>query len=173
MRHALRAVLVLIAVFSLSAQCGLSASAHSSTGRAVARVSAAPMAAASAKTTPKRHKAIRAAYTKEGKPYRYGGNGPNSFDCSGLVVWAYGKYGIKLPRTTGGMLKSSKLVRTSSPRWGDLVFTSSGHVEFYVHKKNGVRWMFGAHKSGTRIGYKKVYYNGGGWPKYYRVKGAG
>jgi cell wall-associated NlpC family hydrolase len=130
--------------------------------------------AAVAAATPKRHKAMRAAKTQKGKPYRYGGESPKSgFDCSGLVQWAYKKAGINLPRTTYSMQKSKKLKRTYKPRWGDIVFTSSGHVELYSHVKKGVRWMYGAHNSGTRVGYKKVYRGASGYPRYFRVVGAG
>ena len=40
------------------------------------------------------------ALAQVGKPYRYGGRGPDSFDCSGLVAYVYGRAGIKLPRST-------------------------------------------------------------------------
>lgn len=129
---------------------------------------------ADAASTPKRHVAMNAAKSRQGMPYSYGAAGPSSFDCSGLVYWAYRKAGITLPRTTGGMLSSSKLQRVSAgnARWGDLVFASSGHVEFYGH--GGSRgWMFGAHHSGTRIGYKRIYSGGSGWPRFYHVRGAG
>lgn len=128
---------------------------------------------ASVSSTPKRHTAMRWAKTQKGDRYCYGGNGPSCWDCSGIVVAAYKKVGITLPRTTYDMIKSSKLSKTSSPRWGDIVFTSSGHVELYSHKEGGVRWMFGAHNSSKPVGYARVYSGASGYPKYFRVKGAG
>ncbi|MFD0572939.1 C40 family peptidase [Kitasatospora gansuensis] len=43
---------------------------------------------------------IAAAEAQIGKPYGWGATGPNSFDCSGLMVWAFDKAGISLPRTS-------------------------------------------------------------------------
>jgi len=123
-----------------------------------------------ASSTPKRITAYKYAKTQQGDRYQYGGNGPNTWDCSGLVKWAYGKVGINLPRTTGDLLRDSRdqLMRTNYPRNGDLVLNDH-HVELYVHYKDGVRWMFGAHHSGTRVGYAKIYSG----LRYYRVRGAG
>ncbi len=45
-------------------------------------------------------KAVQAAESKIGAPYVYGASGPDSFDCSGLVQWAYKQAGISLPRTS-------------------------------------------------------------------------
>src|SRR5690606_15516206 len=42
--------------------------------------------------------ALRAAVSKLGRPYVWGGSGPDSFDCSGLVQWAYGQAGVRMPR---------------------------------------------------------------------------
>lgn len=164
----------LLRVFTLSLAFVLSLSAYAAgeikfdgdTGKVTLQV-----AKASAAATPKRHTAMRFNYAQRGDWYLYGGNGPSRWDCSGLVVASYKKVGITLPRTTGDMLRDRKdqLARTYSPRWGDLVFTSSGHVEMYV--KKGV--MHGAHKSGTRVGYKNIYKGASGYPKYYRVRGAG
>ena len=38
--------------------------------------------------------------SKLGKPYVWGATGPNSFDCSGLMQWAYKKIGVNIPRTS-------------------------------------------------------------------------
>jgi cell wall-associated NlpC family hydrolase len=95
------------------------------------------------------------AETQAGKPYIYGGNGPYGYDCSGLVVAAYARLGIMLPRTTFDMLGSAHLVRVTVPREGDLAFFGSGHVEFYI--RPGV--TYGAQQSGTRIGFHPY----GGW----------
>jgi len=57
-----------------------------------------------------------------GKPYAWGGNGPASFDCSGLTVWAFKSIGISLPRTTYGQVGMGAPVNRSSIQPGDLVF---------------------------------------------------
>lgn len=118
---------------------------------------------------------MRWAKTQAGKWYRYGGSGPSTYDCSGLVMRAYQRVGVNLPRTTGGMLGSSKLVRVSKSnvRWGDLVFFGRGHVELWGHWTNRAKTRgvtFGAHHSGTRISYRSfnsAYYGPTG---FYRVR---
>lgn len=67
-------------------------------------------------------KAIAAAESKKGKPYRWGGTGPNAFDCSGLVQWAYGKAGVKLPRVTHEQWKAGKQITFREAQRGDLLF---------------------------------------------------
>jgi cell wall-associated NlpC family hydrolase len=41
---------------------------------------------------------VRVALDAVGTPYRWGGTADNGFDCSGLVQWAYGQFGVRLPR---------------------------------------------------------------------------
>jgi cell wall-associated NlpC family hydrolase len=96
----------------------------------------------------------RFALRQRGKPYIYGDTGPRGFDCSGLVFAAYHRAGIRLPRTTYGMLSSWRLVRIhkSQARRGDLAFFGSGHVEIF----DGGNWTFGAADSGTRIGFHRM-----------------
>src|SRR6478752_4320666 len=45
--------------------------------------------------------ALQAALTRRGDPYVWGAAGPSTFDCSGLVLWAYAQVGISLPHFTG------------------------------------------------------------------------
>jgi cell wall-associated NlpC family hydrolase len=94
------------------------------------------------------------ALRQRGKPYVWGGTGPRGFDCSGLVYASYRSRGVKLPRTTFGMLRSWHLVRIrkSQARRGDLAFFGSGHVELYDRGS----WTFGAEDSGTRIGFHRM-----------------
>jgi len=110
-------------------------------------------------------KALAWAYLQAGKWYAWGGTGPSTFDCSGLVMTAYEHAGIQLPRTTYQMLASWHLHRTYSPQAGDLAFYGSGHVELYV--RAGV--TFGAHQTGQRIGF--TYYANSSWKPtaFYRV----
>jgi len=50
--------------------------------------------------------ALRAALTQRGKPYVWGTAGPDSYDCSGLVVWAFAQEGISVPHYTGSLWNS-------------------------------------------------------------------
>jgi cell wall-associated NlpC family hydrolase len=43
---------------------------------------------------------VRTALEAIGAPYRWGGTAENGFDCSGLIQYAYGQYGVSLPRTS-------------------------------------------------------------------------
>jgi hypothetical protein len=66
--------------------------------------------------------AIRYALAQLGKPYQWGAEGPNSFDCSGLVQTAYRKAGISLPRVSRSQYGAGKLVPLSALRPSDLLF---------------------------------------------------
>lgn len=78
--------------------------------------------------------ALRKALTRVGDPYVWGAAGPNAFDCSGLVVWAYAQIGISLPHYTGYQWNSGIHVSRSQLEPGDLVFffPDIGHVGIYV-----------------------------------------
>ncbi len=78
--------------------------------------------------------ALSSAMSKLGKPYVYGATGPNAFDCSGLVGWAYKQVGVALPRTSAAQSRVGKPVSKSDLRPGDLVFFYSpvSHVAMYI-----------------------------------------
>ena len=104
---------------------------------------------ASASTRSQRLTALRWAERQAGKWYCFGGTG-GCFDCSGLVMSAYRHAGISLPRTTYGMLASSRLHRIAAAnrKRGDLAFYGSGHVELVT-----AHGTFGAAAPGTRVGW--------------------
>jgi cell wall-associated NlpC family hydrolase len=66
--------------------------------------------------------AVSAARSAIGTPYSYGGSSPGGFDCSGLVVWAFQKAGVSLPRTSFAQFGSGSAVDRSNIQAGDLVF---------------------------------------------------
>lgn len=78
--------------------------------------------------------ALRAAMTKIGRPYVWGAAGPDSFDCSGLTMWAYKQVGINLPHYTGSQWNAGTQVPRAQLQPGDLVFFYSDlhHVGLYV-----------------------------------------
>jgi peptidoglycan DL-endopeptidase CwlO len=78
--------------------------------------------------------ALRWALTRRGDPYVWGAAGPSSFDCSGLVLWAYAKVGISLPHFTGDQWQMGVHVGKNQLEPGDLVFfyPDIGHVGLYI-----------------------------------------
>ena len=77
--------------------------------------------------------ALRAALTRRGYPYVWGG-GPTSFDCSGLVMWAYEQEGIQLDHYTGDQWNEGQHVSRGQLQPGDLVFffADISHVGLYI-----------------------------------------
>lgn len=72
-----------------------------------------------------------------GKPYQWGGIGPNGYDCSGLVYSLYGKLGISLPRVSRSQAEMGTYVKKEELTYGDLVFFARdgkniNHVGIYV-----------------------------------------
>jgi cell wall-associated NlpC family hydrolase len=78
--------------------------------------------------------AIAAAETRLGDPYVWGAAGPTSFDCSGLVQWAYAQVGISLPHYSGSQYDDGIKIPMSDLEPGDLVFFANpgDHVAIYI-----------------------------------------
>ena len=81
---------------------------------------------------PRARRAVRAALSRLGCPYVWGATGPDRFDCSGLVKWAYEQAGIPLHRTTYDQINEGMPVARSQVRPGDLVFPHAGHVQMAI-----------------------------------------
>lgn len=102
--------------------------------------------------------AIAWAQAQLGKPYQWGGNGPGSFDCSGLMVGAWRAAGSSLPRTAQWQYGATKRVAIADLQPGDLVFfghstSSIYHVAMYV----GDGKMIEAPRTGLNIRYSSIY----------------
>jgi len=84
--------------------------------------------------------AIAYARAQIGKPYEWGGTGPDAFDCSGLTMMSYRAAGIDIPRTADQQWFWGPRVSASQVEPGDLVFfvgadgtpTDPGHVGLVI-----------------------------------------
>jgi cell wall-associated NlpC family hydrolase len=79
--------------------------------------------------------ALKFAFAQVGKPYRYGGTGPQSYDCSGLTQAAWMAAGVQLPRTTYAQWSwgAKRRVSLDALQPGDLLFSKGlGHMGMYA-----------------------------------------
>jgi len=78
--------------------------------------------------------AVAAAESRVGDWYQWGAAGPTTFDCSGLVMWAYAQAGISLPHFSGAQYADTTHIPMSDLEPGDLVFPADPgeHVAMYV-----------------------------------------
>jgi peptidoglycan DL-endopeptidase CwlO len=78
-------------------------------------------------------RALRAALTRQGAPYIWGAEGPNTFDCSGLVMWSYRQAGVSLPRVAFDQARVGTPV-VSGLLPGDLIalYSPVSHIGIYV-----------------------------------------
>ncbi|MGC3861774.1 NlpC/P60 family protein [Micromonospora chersina] len=77
--------------------------------------------------------AVRYAYGAIGKPYVWGADGPDGYDCSGLTLAAWRAAGKSLPHNAAMQWDATSRISRSSLQPGDLVFYSGlGHVALYV-----------------------------------------
>jgi len=118
-------------VVSASMPPGNSAAGCATTAGDVLTINAPNQAAATA---------IAYAEQQLGKPYLFGGTGPDAFDCSGLVMMAYRAAGINIARTSEQQWATGPPVKASQVEPGDLVFfvgadgtrMSPGHVGLVI-----------------------------------------
>jgi cell wall-associated NlpC family hydrolase len=101
---------------------------------------------------------IAYAEAQLGKPYVWGGTGPDGFDCSGLTLMAWRQAGVYLSHYTGAQWAETARVPISDLRPGDLVFygssgPSSHHMGLYV----GGGQMIEAPRTGLNVRYASIY----------------
>jgi len=77
--------------------------------------------------------AIDYALAQVGKPYVWGGNGPDGFDCSGLVQQAYRRVGTELPRVADDQYVATTSISPDELRRGDLIFWSNSSRASGIH----------------------------------------
>ncbi len=98
--------------------------------------------------------ALRFAYAQMGKPYQWGGAGPDSYDCSGLTMASWRAAGVSLPHSSRMQYGSSPRVSRSQLQPGDLVFFGSpiSHVAIFVSGDT----VIGAPTTGDVVRYQRI-----------------
>jgi cell wall-associated NlpC family hydrolase len=113
----------------------------------------APQRAPEAAATPR---VVSVAQQMVGKPYRYGGNSPRGFDCSGLVQYSYGQAGRTVPRSTSEQYSRTRAVPVAQKAPGDLLFFhidgKPSHVGIYLGNGRFVH----APSSGKQVEYASL-----------------
>jgi len=104
--------------------------------------------------------AVQAAMAQLGKPYQWGGAGPNSFDCSGLTMYAWRYGGVGLSHSAAAQYSETAHISLADIQPGDLLFYGSpiSHVGIYV----GGGQMINAPHTGDVVRYAPI--NHGGMP---------
>lgn len=102
--------------------------------------------------------AVAEAKRQVGKPYKWGGSGPDNFDCSGLTAWVWRVGGKSLPHSSRAQYSATSRVSLSDIAPGDLTFygkSVSGihHVGIYV----GGGQMISAPQTGDYVKYQNAF----------------
>lgn len=94
--------------------------------------------------------ALAAAQTQAGKEYQWGGTGPDEWDCSGLVQWAFGTAGVELPRVSEDQALVGEEVPVADMAPGDVITfrDAADHIGIYA----GAGQVFNAYDEGVPIG---------------------
>ena len=104
-----------------------------------------------------RQRAVEVASRQDGDPYRRGGTGPDSFDCSGLVQYSFGQVGRSLPRTSREQAGATRRISRSEARPGDLIFIGSGGRVSHVGIYAGDGEMWDAPTSGGHVSRRDIW----------------
>ena len=101
-------------------------------------------------------KVLAFARRQLGEAYRYGGAGPNRWDCSGLTMKAYRTVGVKLPHNARSQFHRGHKVSRSHLKQGDLVFFYSAPSHVGIYAGNGK--IIHASRPGRPVAYIKIKY---------------
>lgn len=83
---------------------------------------------------------VQAALTRVGAPYSWGATGPDAFDCSGLIKWAFLQSGKSLPRSSQALAAGGQPVAMPDLQPGDIVtfYSDASHAGIYIGDGNMV-----------------------------------
>lgn len=77
---------------------------------------------------------VQAALSRVGSPYSWGAAGPNAFDCSGLIMWAFQQVGKSVPHSSQALAAGGQPVSITDLQPGDIVtfYSDVSHAGIYI-----------------------------------------
>jgi cell wall-associated NlpC family hydrolase len=102
-------------------------------------------------------KAVYLASVQAGKPYVYGANGPDAFDCSSLTQYVFRQLGRSLPRTAEAQYEATIHVDQAHKEVGDLIFFGTPGDIYHVGIYAGDGTMWAAPHSGSVVQLQTIW----------------
>lgn len=107
---------------------------------------------------------VETALAKLGKPYVLGAMGPNSYDCSSLMIDVFEEIGVELPRRSADQAEVGKAISFEEAEIGDMLFYATNdaqprtvtHVGMVVKKDGNELWMINANSLNGKVMIDKV-----------------
>lgn len=133
------------------------AAAPPSVGVTAEQVGAAPA------PNPRAQEAVDAALSQVGKPYKWAAAGPDSYDCSGLTMWAWARAGVSLPHNSTMQYNATPRVPRDDWEPGDLLFFGSPihHVAMYIGNGKMVEAPYSGQQVRINSAYRSDYVGAG------------
>jgi cell wall-associated NlpC family hydrolase len=101
-------------------------------------------------------------------PYKWGGNTPKGFDCSGFTTYCFAHFGMQLPRTAAEQVQVGKRVRSRKARTGDLIFfkgpdhkvKKTGHVGIVMSgRRQDIKFIHAGSKGIAMASLREEYFS--------------
>jgi cell wall-associated NlpC family hydrolase len=108
---------------------------------------------------PGANKAIAYARAQLGKPYQWGGAGPDSFDCSGLTMMAWEQAGVYFPHLAQDQYDMTQRESISEALPGDLIFFGTPSNVYHVGLYIGNGQMIDAPETGQDVSIQSIYWS--------------
>jgi cell wall-associated NlpC family hydrolase len=100
---------------------------------------------------------VAAAAAQSGKPYVFGAAGPSSFDCSGLTMFVYAQFGVRLPHLADSQKNYGTPVSAADAAPGDLMIFLDGGYGYHVAIYAGGNTMYDAPHAGATVGRHTIW----------------
>jgi cell wall-associated NlpC family hydrolase len=131
---------------------------HSTPVRSVSTTARGTATVRASSTSAARGLAVVAAAARQaGKPYVFGAAGPKAFDCSGLTLYVFRQFGVRLPHRANLQRSYGVAVSRANARPGDLIIFMRNGYGYHAALYAGGGYMWDAPSRGGRVGKHKIW----------------